>query len=332
MDLYLNNQVYIIAEIGINHEGDVDLCQKMIIAAAECGVDAVKLQTINADANYVADSESYSIFKGSELTQDETSKMFKLAHDCSLDIFTTAGDLETINWVDKLNPSHWKISSGLLTHTPIISHLSSLGRPLLVSTGMANIDDIELAIETIKSNQNNDITLLQCTSMYPAPNEEINLSSINWLKDKYGFPVGFSDHSIGDDAVFLSIGVGASIIEKHFSFDSTRPGFDHKISLDKAGLKKMVERVRLAEVIMGTGEKVVNNAISSTRDKYLRYVVATKPIKSGDVFSINNIGVKRTGKGIPGIEPKLFQDIIGRISISNIEVDNLIQVTDFKNQ
>jgi sialic acid synthase SpsE len=197
---------------------------------------------------------------------------------------------------------------------------------------MANIDDIELAIETIKSNQNNDITLLQCTSLYPTPNEEINLSSINWLKDKYGFPVGFSDHSIGDDAVFLSIGVGASIIEKHFSFDVTRTGFDHKISLDKAGLKKMVDRVRLAEDIMGTGEKVVTNAISSTRDKYLRYIVATKPIKCGDFFSNNNIGVKRTGKGISGIEPKLFQDIIGRTSISNIEVDHLIQVTDLENK
>ena len=149
----MRNKTYIIAEIGINHEGDVGVCEQMITAAAESGVDAVKLQTINADANYVIGSESYNIFKGSELTQEETARMFDLASKCNLDIFTTAGDIETISWVNQLNPSHWKISSGLLTHIPIVGHLASLGKPMLVSTGMASIDDIDLAIEAIKLNQ-----------------------------------------------------------------------------------------------------------------------------------------------------------------------------------
>jgi N,N'-diacetyllegionaminate synthase len=324
------NKTYIIAEIGINHEGDVGVCEKMITAAAESGVDAVKLQTINADANYVVGSESYNIFKGSELTQEETSRMFDFATKCKLDIFTTAGDVETISWVNQLNPSHWKISSGLLTHTPIVSHLASLGRPLLVSTGMASIDDIDFAIKVIKSNGNNDVSLLQCTSIYPTTSADINLSTINWLSDRYGFPVGFSDHSLGDDAIFLSIGAGASIIEKHFSLDVSRPGFDHKISLDRLGLKKMVKRVRLAEKMMGSDEKVVTKAISLTRDKYLRYIVALQPIMSGDIFSHSNLGIKRSGAGISGVEPRFYEDIIGCTSLANIKVDQLIQFSDLK--
>ena len=324
----MRNKTYIIAEIGINHEGNVGVCEKMITAAAESGVDAVKLQTINADANYVVGSESYSTFKGSELTQEETSRMFDLARKYNLDIFTTAGDIETISWVNQLNPSHWKISSGLLTHIPIVSHLAALGRPLLVSTGMASIDDIDLAIEAIKSNGNNDISLFQCTSIYPTPSEDINLSTINWLSDRYGLPVGFSDHSLGDEAIFLSIGAGASIIEKHFSLDISRPGFDHKISLDRAGLTKMVSRVRLAEKMMGSDEKIVTKAISLTRDKYLRYVVAVQPIMPGDIFSHSNLGIKRSVVGISGVEPKFYEDIIGCTSLANIKVDQLIQFID----
>ena len=325
-----NNKTYIIAEIGINHEGDIDICKEMIRASARCGVDAVKLQTINADANYVKGTESYNIFKVSELTREETREAFKFSQGLGLDIFTTAGDVETIDWVDQLNPSHWKVSSGLLTHTPIIEYLASLKRPLLISTGMASQEDIDLAIKSAKLAGNNDISLFQCTSVYPAPVEEINLSTINWLKDKYQCPVGFSDHSLGDDAVFLSIATGATLIEKHFSLDLSRKGFDHGISLDKKGLKKMVDRVRLAETMMGSGEKMVSDAVSETRDKFLRYIVATQSIAMGDKFSSDNMGIKRSTPGVSGLEPKSYESIIGKTSVSNISIDQLIQSTDLK--
>ena len=328
----MKNKTYIIAEIGINHEGDVDTCRRMVIAAAECGVDAVKLQTINADANYVRGTESYNIFKGAELTQEETRRVFNFAREYGLDIFTTAGDVETIGWVDQLNPSHWKVSSGLLTHTPIIEYLASLKRPLLISTGMASQEDIDLAIKSAKLAGNNDISLFQCTSVYPTPVEEINLSTINWLKDKYQYPVGFSDHSLGDDAVFLSIAAGATLIEKHFSLDLSRKGFDHGISLDEKGLKKMVNRVRLAETMMGSSEKIVSDAVSETRDKFLRYVVATQSIAIGDKFSSDNMGIKRSMPGVSGLEPKSFESIIGETSVSNISIDQLIQSTDLQDR
>jgi len=272
----MENSIYIIAEIGIDHEGDVEQCAKMIEAAAEIGADAVKLQTIDADSNYVVGSESYKVFKGSELTREETANMFNLARENGLDVFTTVGDIGTAEWVEKLEPSCWKISSGLLTHIPMVRHLASLGRPLLISTGMANVDDINLAIETSKSAGNNDISLFQCTSLYPAPLDSLNLSTIGWLKEKYGYDVGFSDHSLGSDAAFLSVGAGATLLEKHFSLDPSQPGFDHKISLNIAGFKEMVERVRAAEKMMGTKQKEVSEAINNTRMKYLRSIVATK--------------------------------------------------------
>jgi len=326
----MENSIYIIAEIGINHEGSVENCASMIQAAADAGADAVKLQTIDADLNYVVGSESYKVFKGSELTREETANMFNLARENGLDVFTTVGDIGTAEWVEKLEPSCWKISSGLLTHIPMVRHLASLGRPLLISTGMANVDDINLAIETSKSAGNNDISLFQCTSLYPAPLDSLNLSTIGWLKEKYGYDVGFSDHSLGSDAAFLSVGAGATLLEKHFSLDPSQPGFDHKISLNIAGFKEMVERVRAAEKMMGTMQKEVSEAVNNTRMKYLRSIVSTRLILAGQRFSCENIGIKRTLPGNLGLAPKYFESIIGSIATIDIEVDQSIRQTDFK--
>ena len=318
----------IIAEIGINHEGDVEKCSRMIKEAAKAGVDAVKLQTIDADANYVIGSDSYKIFKGSELTREETSEMFNLARSKGLEVFTTAGDLDTINWVEELKPSYWKISSGLLTHIPIVRYIASLGRPLLVSTGMATIDDIDLAVEVMKSSGNSDISLFQCTSLYPAPIDSLNLSTISWLKERYNCDVGFSDHSIGSDAAFLSVGAGARLIEKHFSLDNRMPGFDHKISLDSRGMREMIERIRKAEKMMGRPIKYVSEPINKMREKFLRSVVAIDSISKGEIFSKKNIGVRRTLPGEKGSEPKHFDSILGLIAKKDFSVSEPINIEE----
>lgn len=322
----MDYKVYIIAEIGINHEGSVEQCAKMIQTAADAGADAVKLQTIDADSNYVVGSDSYKVFKGSELTREETSNMFNLARENGLDVFTTAGDIATTEWVEKLEPSFWKISSGLLTHIPMVRHLASLGRPLLISTGMASEDDINLAIETSKSAGNNKISLFQCTSLYPAPLDSLNLSSIGWLKEKYGYDVGFSDHSLGIDAAFLSVGAGANLIEKHFSYDPTRVGFDHKISLNASDFKKMVERVRLAEKVMGSQVKSLSKNIVLMRKKFLRSVVAIDAISKGDIFSTKNIGIRRTLPDRGGCEPKYFDTILGLIANKDFCINEPITI------
>jgi len=321
-------KVKIIAEIGINHEGSVEKCARMIKEAANVGVNAVKLQTIDADANYVVGSESYKIFKGSELTREETSDMFDLARAKGLEIFTTAGDIETIKWVEELKPSCWKISSGLLTHIPMVRYLASLGRPLLVSTGMASVDDIDLAIETIRSAGNSNISLFQCTSLYPAPIDSLNLSTISWLKERYNCKVGFSDHSLGSDAAFLSVGAGATLIEKHFSLDNGRSGFDHKISLNPNGLKEMIGRIREAEQIMGEPIKYVSEPINKMREKFLRSVVAIDSILKGDIFSSENIGVRRTLSDKKGSEPKYFDTMLGLIAKKDFNVNDPITIEE----
>jgi len=321
-------KVKIIAEIGINHEGSVEKCARMIKEAANVGVNAVKLQTIDADANYVVGSESYKIFKGSELTREETSDMFDLARAKGLEIFTTAGDIETIKWVEEFKPSCWKISSGLLTHIPMVRYLASLGRPLLVSTGMASVDDIDLAIETIRSAGNSNISLFQCTSLYPAPIDSLNLSTISWLKERYNCKVGFSDHSLGSDAAFLSVGAGATLIEKHFSLDNGRSGFDHKISLNPNGLKEMIGRIREAEQIMGEPIKYVSEPINKMREKFLRSVVAIDSILKGDIFSSENIGVRRTLSDKKGSEPKYFDTMLGLIAKKDFNVNDPITIEE----
>ena len=321
-------KVKIIAEIGINHEGSVEKCARMIKEAANVGVNAVKLQTIDADANYVVGSESYKIFKGSELTREETSDMFDLARAKGLEIFTTAGDIETIKWVEEFKPSCWKISSGLLTHIPMVRYLASLGRPLLVSTGMASVDDIDLAIETIRSTGNSNISLFQCTSLYPAPVDSLNLSTISWLKERYNCKVGFSDHSLGSDAAFLSVGAGATLIEKHFSLDNGRSGFDHKISLDPNGLKEMIGRIRAAEQIMGEPIKYVSEPIKKMREKFLRSVVAIDSISKGDIFSSENIGVRRTLSDKKGSEPKYFDTMLGLVAKKDFNVNDPITIEE----
>jgi pseudaminic acid synthase len=211
----------------------------------------------------------------------------------------------------------------------MVNHLASLGRPLLISTGMANIDDIDLAIKTAKLTGNNDISLFQCTSLYPAPLDSLNLSTISWLKERYGYNVGFSDHYLGSDAAFLSVGAGAKLIEKHFSLDPDQPGFDHKISLNISGFEEMVERVRTAEKMMGTREKKVSEDIKNTRMKYLRSIVATQSITAGQQLSHENIGIKRTISGEIGLAPKYLESIIGGIALVDIETNQSIRQTDF---
>ena len=320
--------VYVIAEIGINHEGDIEACRRMIDLAVKSGANAVKLQTIDADLNYVKGTDSYKVFKASELTRDETTEMFRYAQELGIDIFTTCGDLATANWVNELNPAAWKVSSGLLTHIPMIKYLASFNRPMLISTGMATICEIDQAIKSIEETGNNDITIFQCTSQYPTPSEGVNLSSIKFLRERYGYDVGFSDHSIGDDAAFLSVGVGAIIIEKHFTFDSSRIGFDHAISLEPNEFSKMISRIRHAETLLGSYEKVVGDITNKTRDKILRTIVALRKIKKGDILTPYNLGVKRPLPGKRGSEPIFLDNMIGKVSKRSFDIDEPVNIED----
>lgn len=313
--------VLVIAEIGINHEGVVETCARMIEAAARAGADAVKLQTIHADANYVGGTESHRLFSAAGLTREETARMFTLARANGMEVFTTAGDAATLEWVDQLDPAAHKISSGLLTHLPLIREAARTGRTLLMSTGMAENADIDAAVAAAREAGANAIGLFQCTSLYPAPPETLCLAVIAWLEETHGAPAGFSDHSLGDEAVVLSVAAGARMIEKHFTLDSARPGYDHALSLDPEGFAAMVRRLRAAEAMVGAPEKRLTQDERENARKLHRIVIAGRDIAAGEVFTTENLVCKRPLPGTTGLPPRDYDRLLGRRAARALRAD-----------
>ena len=326
----MKKKVFIIAEIGINHEGSIKKCLYLIKKAKLAGADAVKLQTINPENNYVEKSKSFKIFNKGILTPNETKKAFNYAKKCKIKIFTTCGDIETAKWVEKLNPTAWKISSGLIHHIPLISYLSKFKRTMILSTGIAKYDEIEKAVKTIKKKGNNKIVVLQCTSNYPVKFENINLSKIRLYKKKFKCDVGFSDHSIGSDAAFLSVAAGATYLEKHFTLNKKSKGFDHKISLEPKEFKNMVHKIRLAEKMMGSKNLKLKKNILKIRNTLKRIIVAKKDIKKGDKLSEKNLSIKRGFNSKNSLPPVMINKIIGKKSLKSAKKDSNITNNHFK--
>ena len=308
----LTNPTYIIAELGVNHEGDLEVCKKMIIEAANSGVDAVKLQTFDPKEHYTPDTKSYEIFKKTSFNFGQIQSLFRLAKKLKIDIFSTCGDKKTIDQIQKLNPVAYKISSGMIEHFPIIKYLCSKKKPLIVSTGMAETPKITKVYNLLKKNKVENFCLLHCVSIYPAPQKSLNLLCIKTLHEKYKVPIGFSDHSIGGNAVEIAVSLGARIIEKHFTLDKKRLGFDHKISMIPVEFKKMINKVRSIEQTLGTGKKVLSKDEFLNSQKLRRVVVAKKSIKAGKILDDEDLTIMRVSESKNGISPINFEKIIGR--------------------
>mgnify|MGYP001362833275 CR=1 FL=1 len=326
----MKHNTYIIAEIGINHEGSLHKCIDMVYAAGAANVNAIKLQTIDPDKNYARDTESYKLFQKSRLSKASTKKVFQAAKECKLDYFTTVGDIETAKWVKKLNPSAWKISSGLFTHIPLIEFLSEEKQDLYLSTGLTNSNELDFVIKKLRKLKKKNFSILHCISQYPLKKEESSLSSITRLKQKYNVNIGYSDHTIGTYASCLAICLGAKIIEKHFTFDRNRKGFDHKVSLDYLGLKKLVKEIRLTESMLNY-RKPEGLDRDINRKKYLRVLVAEKKIVKGELFTKRNVSIKRVSDNTNGISPLFYDDIIGRKSKGLYKKDSKINKVEIKN-
>ena len=316
--------VVLIAEVGVNHEGDVEVCAEMIRAAAKAGADSIKLQTIDADENYVRGTTSYALFSRAALSPDETARMFDLSRQLGMEPFTTAGDFATIDWVEKLDPAAHKVSSGMMTNTPIVSYIAAKGRSMLISTGMAEVSEIDETIESARQSGSGELGIFQCTSEYPAPIETLNLSAMSWFRERYGVPIGFSDHSLGTEAPVLSVAAGATMIEKHFTLDTTRPSFDHGISLNPAGFAELVKGVRRAETMLGTADKQLSSNEHEKRALMHRILVARHPIAAGDTFDTQNVGFKRPLPGTKGLPPHDYENVLGRIARYDLSMDDAI--------
>ncbi len=316
--------VVVIAEIGINHEGNVDTCARMIEAAVASGADAVKLQTIDADENYVRGTESHRIFSDSALSREDTYRMFELGRNLDVEVFTTCGDFATLDWVDQLNPSAHKISSGLFTNLPFIRRAAETGRTLLMSTGAAAADEIAESVKTVRDAGVVGVGLFQCTSLYPAPKESVNLANIPWLSRQFDLPTGFSDHTVGWEAAMLSVGAGACMIEKHFTLDQQRDGYDHHLSLEPQEFAALVEKVRQAETILGIAGKNLKEDEGAKALELHRVLVARKRIVAGEIFSRENLGLKRPLPGKLGLSPRDYERVLGQHASRDLEFDDPI--------
>lgn len=320
----------VIAEIGINHEGSVDTCALMVEAAVRAGADAVKLQTSDPDEHYLPGTPSYELYDKARLKPEETTSIFALAKKLGVEVFTTCGDMPTLDLIESLDPAGHKISSGMLVNLPMIRRFAKTGRPLIFSSGMSDLDGVTKAVKAAKMAGAEQIAVLQCTSLYPAEPQTLNLRAIRTLREHFGTLTGFSDHSAGIEAAPLAIAAGACIIERHFTFDRSRSGFDHIVSLEPAEFAAMVAAIRRAEIIMGTGIKVPTDAESEFARRWSRRLVARRDIKARQVISEDDLAVKRTMVEDVGLPALAFDDVIGSIAVRDLPKFTVISQDDLR--
>jgi N,N'-diacetyllegionaminate synthase len=335
----MTNRILIIAEAGVNHNGDLALAKKMIDVAAEAGADLVKFQTFNADRlatrialkadyqNRTTDSKESQQVMLSRLELSTEMHQELLAHCGTRNIgfFSTGFDIESINLLISLGQDRFKIPSGEITNLPYLRYIGQLGKEVICSTGMATMGDIEAAIDVLEQSgtPRSNITVLHCTTEYPTPMAEVNLRAMLSIHAAFGVAVGYSDHTPGIEVAIAAVAMGAFVIEKHFTLDRNLPGPDHKASLEPEELKAMVSAIRNIEVALGDGIKRLTS--SEVRNKYVvrKSLVASQTIKAGEAFSAQNITAKRPGTGI---SPMRWDEIIGRIAARDYEADELIEL------
>lgn len=328
-----NNPCFLIAEIGMNHNGDVELAKKLILAAKEAGADAAKFQIFIAEKLVTKLAKTYGnekghlppyqqeMYKKHELTESQYKELKSYCDKLGIIFFASVWDEDSADLLERVGGELFKIGSADLTYIPLLRHVAKKGRPIILSTGMATTDEIHEAVDTIKSYGNNNILLLHCVSGYPTKIEDANILVIETLKQEFDFPLGLSDHTETILSSILAVALGAKVIEKHFTIDKKLPGVDHHLSLDPEQFKDLVVNVRLAEKALGTKEKRVLAAEKETRGLARRSIVACENIPQGTVISDGMVTCKRPGGGI---QPKYIDSIIGKRAKRDIKEDEVI--------
>jgi N,N'-diacetyllegionaminate synthase len=326
---------FIIAEAGVNHNGDIGLAKKLIDAAHEAGADAVKFQTFKAEAIVTADAEKAEYQKvttGSRETQIEMLKKLELKHEDFRELFTYARnkgiiflsspfDSDSVDLLDRLGVTAFKIPSGEITNIPLLRHIAGKGKPVILSTGMSDIDEVKEAVKVLRKNGAGEIVLLHCVSAYPARVEETNLRAMATLRRQFNLPVGLSDHTVGIHVPVAAVALGASVIEKHFTLDKKLPGPDHRASLEPGELKEMVAAIRDIEKALGDGIKRTTAEEADTKKAARRSLVTAKDIPAGTVITGDMLDIKRPGTGL---EPKFIIDIIGKKAVKALKSGEII--------
>jgi N,N'-diacetyllegionaminate synthase len=333
----MRKRTLIIAEAGVNHNGDLALAKQLIDVAAEAGVDLVNLQTLNADrlvtrtakkADYQTKTTSSNESQHEMLRRLElTAGMHKeLIDHCALrhiGFFSTGFDVESIDLLLSLGQDHFKVPSGEITNLPYLRHIGQLGKAVILSTGMATLGDIEAAIDVLEhaGTARAQITVLHCTTEYPTPMREVNLRAMQSIQAAFGVKVGYSDHTQGIEVAIAAVAMGATVIEKHFTLDRNLPGPDHKASLEPAELKAMVAGIRNIEAALGDGIKRLTPSEARNKPIARKSLVASQAIKAGETFGAQNVTTKRPGTGV---SPMRWDEVIGRTASRAFAADELI--------
>lgn len=313
---------FIIAEAGVNHNGDAALARKLIDAAAVAGADAVKFQTFNADLLVTRDApqaEYQRLNTGAEESQYAMLKRLEMSHDmhreliehCALRgilFLSTPFEEDSADFLNALNIPAFKIPSGEITNLPFLTHVARMQKPLIVSTGMSTLEEVAAAVACIRATANDRVALLHCVSNYPAATSDINLRAMDTLRDTFRVPTGYSDHTDGIDIALAAVARGAQIIEKHFTLDRALPGPDHKASLEPAELTALIASIRRIEASLGDGIKRPVEAEKSTAAVARKSIVAARDVEAGSVLSREDLTIRRPGTGLP---PAQLDAIIG---------------------
>ena len=319
------SKTFIIAEIGINHDGNFFKCKKLISAANRCGADAVKLQIIDPEKSYSKNTKSYRIFKYKTLSFKELLKLKKFSQKKRIILFATPGDFPSLSVIKKLKFPITKISSGLLTNEPLIVESARLNLPIIVSTGLAYYSEIKKAVKIIENQKNGKIIILKCTSLYPAKEKELNLLGIQKLKKNFKYIIGYSDHTLSNLACYSAVNLGAKVIEKHFTLDNKSLGADHKISANPKQFKNLVDNIRRIESMHGDKNKFPNKLEKTKRNIFHRSIITSKYIKKGEKFSLENFDLKRSLGRKQGLHPKFYSKLLGKKSKRSIKANTKLK-------
>lgn len=330
------NKVFIIGEAGINHNGSIDIAKKLVDVAVIAGVDAIKFQSFKTEnivtrfaerAAYQMKNEDgkltqFDMLKKLELSEEDQIILKKYCDDKGIMFMSSPFDLESIELLKKLNLEIYKIPSSEIENVPYLKKIGALNKKIIMSTGMSTLDDVDFAMKILKNEGAKDITLLHCTSSYPTLYNEVNLRSIKTLKEKFNTSVGYSDHTMGTEVAIAAVTLGAVVIEKHFTLDKTMSGPDHIASLNPNELKTLVRQIRNVEKCLGNGNKKPTISENNVKKAARKSLVALRNINEGELFTEENLCVKRPGTGI---SPKLWEEFIGAKSKKNYKVDELIK-------
>ena len=330
---------YIIAEIGQNHNGSIDLAKKLIDMSKRCGASAVKFQKRDIPSELTKEAfdriydnpNSFGITYGEhrmflELSEEAHKELKEYCDLIGMTYFCTPCDVPSVELLERIGCPFFKVASRDLTNIPLLKKLGSIGKPVIISTGMASIEDIDVAIETLKLS-NDKLIITQCTSQYPCDVRNVNLRAMSTLRDKYKVNVGLSDHTSGVIISSAAAAIGAPVIEKHVSLDRTMKGTDQPGSLEESGLNKLVEYIRAIELAMGNGMKEVNPATKSAKEKLARSVTSKRVIKKGEVLTDNMLCLKSPGTGIKWNDREI---IINKKSLMDIPADVTLKISDFE--